>query len=72
MSRLLGLSVAALALAAAAFWAMSVTGPHTTEAETMARFDVNEALTSAPEHAPIQEAGVIACTYVLTDGYRCL
>ncbi len=70
MSRLLGLSVAAFALAAAAFWATLVTNPPKTEAETAA-FDIDVALKAAPKNAPLQDAGAIACTYVLTDGHRC-
>ena len=69
--KLVGLSGTALVLATAAFWATLVTDPPKTEAETMIPFDVNVALKTAPKDAPIQEAGMIACTFILTDGHRC-
>lgn len=71
MSRFIGLSVAASALAAVAFWATLITDPPKTEAETMVRYDVAEALKAASRDAPVQGAGVIACTYVMTDRHRC-
>ena len=71
MSKLLGLFVAAFALAAVAFWATMLTDPSKTEAETRAAFDVSEALKTASKNAPTQDASVVACTYVLTDGHRC-
>ena len=69
--RLLGLSGAAFVLAIATFWATLVTNPPKTEAETMIPFDVHAVLKTAPKDAPIQEAGVIACTFILADGHRC-
>lgn len=71
MRRWLSLSIAAAALAAVAFWATLVTDPPKTEAETIAKFDIGEALNSARQDVPIQDAGAIGCTYVLTDGHRC-
>lgn len=71
MSRFIGLSVVASALAAVAFWATLITDPLKTEAETMVKYDVAEALKAAPGDAPVQDAGVIACTYILTGRHRC-
>jgi hypothetical protein len=71
MKKSLGLLVGALILATAAFWATLVTDPPKTEAETIGKYDVGEALKTASSGAPLQDAGVIACTYVLTDGHRC-
>ena len=69
--RLLGLSGTAFVLATAAFWATLVTDPPKTEAETMIPFDINVALKTAPQDAPIQDGSVIGCTFILTDGHRC-
>jgi hypothetical protein len=71
MSKLLGLFVAAFAVAAVAFWAAMLTDPPKTEAQTRSAFDVSETLKTAAKDAPTQDAGVIACTYVLRDGHRC-
>lgn len=71
MYRLAGLSTAALALAAVAFWTMLVSDPPNTEAETLVKYDVAEALKTTSKDAPVQDASVIACTYVFRDGHRC-
>ena len=71
MKRLLGLSVAAFAIATAAFWATMLTDPPKTEAGVTDKFDINNTLQSAPKNVLIQDASVIACTYVLTDEHRC-
>ena len=71
MYRMLGLSVAAFVLATTAFWATMLTDTPKTEAGMADKFDINETLKTAPKNAPIQDAGVIACTYVLTEGHRC-
>ncbi len=71
MYKLLGMSVAAFALAVAAFWATMLTDPPKTEAGITDKFDINDTLQTAAKDAPIQDAGVIACTYVLTEGHRC-
>lgn len=34
-------------------------------------FDIHAVISGAPANAPVQHAGVIACTYVLKDGHRC-
>lgn len=65
------LLAAACALAAAAFWTALVAEPPKTEAETLAKFDIGETLRTAWRDASIQDAGVVGCTYVLTDGHRC-
>ncbi len=67
----LGLSISVVMLAAAAFWATILTAPRTTEAARPATMDLVEILRTAPKDAPIQDASVIACTYVLTEGHRC-
>jgi hypothetical protein len=71
MKRSLGLLIAAFILVTAAFWARMLIDPPKTEAKAMIPFDVNEVLKTAPQQASIQDGGVIACTYVLTDGHRC-
>ena len=71
MKGLLGMSVAAFALAAAAFWATMLTDPPKTEAGITDKFDINNTLQSAAKDASVQDASVIACTYVLTEGHRC-
>ena len=71
MFKLLGMSVAAFALATAAFWATMLTDPPKTEAGVTDKFDINDTLRNAPKNVVTQEAGVIACTYVLTDEHRC-
>ncbi len=71
MKKFLGMSVAAFALATAAFWATMLTDPPKSEADTIVRFDVNKALQDAPKDAPIQNANVVACTYVLADFQHC-
>ena len=71
MKRLLGLSVAAFAIATAAFWATMLTDPPKTEAGLAEKFNINDTLRTAPKNAPIQDGSVIACTYVLTEGQNC-
>lgn len=71
MYKLAGMFVAAFALATAAFWTTMLTSPPRTEASITDKFDIDDALRAAPRDAPIQDAGVIACTYVLTEGHRC-
>ena len=67
----LGFSLSAVMLAAAAFWATMVTTPPKTEAGITDKFDINETLRTASRDVPVQDASVIACTYVLTEGHRC-
>ena len=71
MYKLLGMSVAAFALATAAFWATMLTDPPKTEAGITDKFEINDTLRTAPRDVAIQDASVIACTYVLTEGHRC-
>jgi membrane protein implicated in regulation of membrane protease activity len=54
-----------------AFWSMTLTGVPAATASVATTFDINAALRAAPADAPVQNAGVIGCTYVLTDGHRC-
>ena len=67
----LGMFAAAFALATAAFWATMLTSPPTTEATPISGIMSAEIERSAPKNVPIQDASVIACTYVLTEGHRC-
>ena len=67
----LGMFAAAFALATAAFWATMLTSPPVTEATTISGITSAEIERSAPRNVPIREAGVIACTYVLTDEHHC-
>jgi len=67
----LGMFVAAFGLATAVFWATMLTSPPVTEATTTSGIMSAEIERSAPKNVPIQDAGVIACTYVLTDGHNC-
>ena len=62
---------AAFGLATAAIWATMLTSPPVTEATTISGIMSAEIERSAPKNVPIQDAGVIACTYVLTDGHHC-
>ena len=61
----------AFGLATAAFWATMLTSPPTTEATPTRGIMSAEIDRNAPKDAAIQDAGVIACTYVLTEGHRC-
>ena len=67
----LGMFAAAFGLATAAFWATMLTSPPVTEATTISGITSAEIERSAPKDVPIQEASVIACTYVLTDEHHC-
>ena len=67
----LGMSAAAFGLAAAVFWATVLSSPPVTEATTVRGITSAEIERSAPKDAPVQDARVIACTYVLTDGHSC-
>ena len=67
----LSVFAAAFVLATAAFWATMLTDPPKTEAGITDRFDINDTLGNAPKDAAVQDASVIACTYVLTEGHRC-
>ncbi len=52
-------------------WPVALTDTPAAEASVTTTFDINAALRAAPSDAPVQNAGVIGCTYVLTDGHRC-
>ena len=67
----LGMFAVAFALATAVFWATMLTSPPVTEATTIRGIMSAEIERSAPKNVPIQDANVIACTYVLTEGHRC-
>jgi hypothetical protein len=54
-----------------AFSAVTLTDAPTATAGVATTFDINAALRAAPADAPAQNASVIGCTYVLTDGHRC-
>ncbi len=57
-----------------AFWSttlIDVPAATASTASVATTFDINAALRAAPADAPIQEASVIGCTFVLTDGHRC-
>ena len=54
-----------------AFWTTTLTDAPTTKAGVATTFDINAALRAAPADAPTQDASVIGCTFVLTDGHRC-
>ena len=67
----LGFSLSVVMLAAAAFWATMATTSPKTEASITDKFDINETLRTSSRDVPVQDASVIACTYVLTEGHRC-
>ena len=54
-----------------AFSAVTLTDAPTAAPGVPTTFDINAALRAAPVNAPAQNASVIGCTYVLTDGHRC-
>ena len=54
-----------------AYWTTMLTAAPTATASVATTFDVHAALQAAPKDAPVQNASVISCTYVLTDGHRC-
>ena len=54
-----------------AFWTTTLTDMPAATASVATTFDINAALRAAPADAPAQNASVIGCTYVLTDGHRC-
>ena len=67
----LGMFAAAFGLATAAFWATMLTSPPVTEATPVNGIMGAEIERTAPKDAPIQDPGVIACMYVLTEGHDC-
>ena len=67
----LGLSMSAVMLGVATFWATMVTSPPKTEADITDKFDINDTLRTASKDVPVQDASMIACTYVLTEEHRC-
>lgn len=54
-----------------ALWTVTPLDVPAAQARVTTAFDINSTLRSAPADAPVQHAGVIGCTYVLTDGHRC-
>ncbi len=54
-----------------AFSAVTLTDAPTAAPGMATTFDINAALRAAPVDAPVQNASVIGCTYVLTAGQRC-
>ena len=54
-----------------AYWTTMLVEAPIARASVTTTFDINATLHAAPKDAPIQNASVIAYTFVLTDGHRC-
>ncbi len=54
-----------------AFRSLTLANAPAATASVTTTFDINAVLKRVPASAPVQNAGVIGCTYILTDGHRC-